>query len=444
MSGWDWIAVMAVLGAAILMLALLALCCRFGVGAESLRKLAHLGTGLLAMSFPWIFSSLKPVLLVCGLALMLLSAVSFVPAVRARLGASLYSVGRSSHGEFYFPIAVVILFWLTRGDKLLYIIPLLVLTLADAVAAVLGSIYVKVPYEGIGGSKSVEGSVAFFTMAFFAVHVPLLLFSQLSRPQTLLVALDIALVVTLLEAVSSRGLDNLVIPLGVLLLLHIYTSLPVQQLVYRFIAALILLVLVLLYRSHTTLQDTALIASALVLYASWGAGGWQWLIAPAMLFAFYSIFLHDSRLIAARRDNVYAVASVASAGLLWIYLAKETGSQALIFPYTAAYTVHFALLGWTLSVLRNPAKSAWKHGTILLLKCWVLMFAAYFFIAGFSRDAAWRALIALPVCGVSFALFCIFEPRHTGLYSDNGWRWLRQAVLVLLSTAPLAFMRGTP
>lgn len=164
MNGADLLAAMAVLAAAVMLLFLLSLLRKFATGAEGMRKLAHVGTGLLAMPFPWIFSSIKPVLLVCGLALALLAVISAVPAIRARFGASLYGAGRDSHGEVYFPVAVVIVFALARGDKLLYAIPLLVLTLADAVAAVLGSIYVKIPYEGIGGKKSVEGSVAFFTL----------------------------------------------------------------------------------------------------------------------------------------------------------------------------------------------------------------------------------------------------------------------------------------
>jgi phytol kinase len=442
MTGTDLIAVTAVLAAAVILLLLLGLCKRFAISSELLRKLAHFGTGLLAMSFPWIFSSLQPVILVCGMALVLLSSISSIPAIRLKLGASLHCVNRSSHGEFYFTVAVALLFWLAHGDKLLYLIPLLVLTLADGVAAILGSIYGKVPYEGIGGNKSVEGSVAFFIAAFFAVHIPLLLSSQLSRPQTLLVALDIALVVTLLEAVSWRGLDNLVIPLGVLLLLHVYTTLPVRLLVYRLIAALVLLAFVLLYRSRTTLQHTALIAAALVLYASSGVGGWRWFIAPAVLFACYSMFLADKELTKARKDNVYAVASVASAGLLWILIARLMGDSSLIFPYTAAYTVHFALLGWTLSVLRNPARSAWRCGALVLVECWMLMFVPYILIAGFSHRALQQAMVALPVCASGFALFCIVEPRRDGLYSDSSWRWLREAMLVLLTTSPLALMRG--
>jgi hypothetical protein len=138
------------------------------------------------------------------------------------------------------------------------------------------------------------------------------------------------------------------------------------------------------------------------------------------------------------------VASVASAGLLWIYLSRLTDNPALIFPYTASYTVHLALLGWTLRALRKPEQRLWKAGSVLLLESWALMFVPYIMIGGFSRAVLVNAAIALPLCALSFALFCIFEPHRKGLYSDDGWRWLRQAVLVLLTTAPLALMRYTP
>jgi phytol kinase len=444
MTRADLLAVAAVIGAAIVMLALLGVCRRFLTGSEGLRKIAHLGTGALALPFPWIFSSLRPVMMVCGLALVLLAVVAKIPSVRARLGGSLYCVGRDSHGEFYFPIAVAILFALARGDKLLYSIPILVLTFADAVAAVLGERYGTVAYEGIGGNKSLEGSVAFFTVAFFAVHVPLLLFTDLTRAQTLLVAMDIALVVMLLEAVSWRGLDNVVIPLGVFLLLHIYTALPVPQLIYRFVGALVLIAFVLLYRSRTTLQHTALLASALVLYASWSIGGWRWLVAPALLFLSYSFFVPRVFLANTRKDNVLAVASVASAGFLWLYLAHVREERELLFPYTAAYTVHLAILGWTLHVLRDPALGAWKRGMVLLVQCWLVMFVPYVLIGGFSRVVLSQAALALPLCAASFALFCMIEPRHDGLYSVGAWRWAREAAVVLVTTLPLALVGGMP
>ena len=440
MTRSDLLSICAVLASALVMLGILGLLSRAIRGTEGLRKLAHVGTGLLALSFPWLFSSLKPVLVVCGLSMAMLMVVSMIPSIRSRLGSSLYSVDRESRGEFYFPLSVALLFWLAGSDRLLYVIPLLVLTFADAVAAVLGTIYGKVSYTGVGGKKSLEGSVAFFTVAFFAVHVPLLLFSQLSRPQTLLVALDIALVVTLLEAVAWRGLDNIFIPLGGFLLLHIYTALPLRALVFRFIAATVLVTGVLLYRSRTTLEASALIASALALYASWGAGGWEWFLSPAILFACYSFFAPRDVVDTPRKDNVYAVTSVAAAGLVWLFLAKVNGHPDFIFPYTAAYAVHLAILAWTLSVRRDSNQSPWRRGSVLLVEAWVLIFVPYVWLEGATISALQHALAALAICAVTFTAFCVIERRRNGLYAVDGWRWLRQAALVGIFTVPLAWV----
>jgi phytol kinase len=80
-------------------------------------------------------------------------------------------------------------FWLSPDDPLLFVIPMLVLSLADAVAALIGISYGRLRYESTDGIKSAEGSAAFFCAAFFSVHVPLLLFTQVGRAETLLISL---------------------------------------------------------------------------------------------------------------------------------------------------------------------------------------------------------------------------------------------------------------
>ena len=56
------------------------------------------------------------------------------------------------------------------------------------------------------GDKSAEGSLACFVVALLCTLVPLLLFTQTGRSQTLLIALIVALLATMLEAVAWRGL----------------------------------------------------------------------------------------------------------------------------------------------------------------------------------------------------------------------------------------------
>ena len=53
--------------------------------------------------------------------------------------------------------------------------------LADAVAALIGIRYGTLQYQTTEGTKSVEGSVAFFFVAFLSVLVPLLVFTEVDR-----------------------------------------------------------------------------------------------------------------------------------------------------------------------------------------------------------------------------------------------------------------------
>ena len=435
MTRSDMLAVAAVLGAVVLMLLLLRAVTRFvPLTAEQIRKLAHLGTGALSISFPWIFSSRWAVGLVCALAVLLLLAVQYFPPLRDRLSGVLHQVERKSRGDIYFPISVALLFVLARGNKLLYIIPILVLTLADSVAALLGEQYGKHGYAAISARKSLEGSVGFFTVAFLSVHVPLLLFTDLGRPETLLIAADIGLVVTLLEAIAWRGLDNIFIPLGVFILLHIYTAMPVSLLLARLIVALALLLFVALYRSRTTLQASALLASALVLYVSWGLGGWRWLVAPATLFVTYTLFYPGKLLREDRTHNVFSVLSVASSGLIWVFLAQAKRGDTLLFPYTLGYAIQLAWLAWTLSVFRRTDRSAWKFGPLLVAQSWILIFAPWAIEHGLARTALIDSLIALVLCGFAFAALYACEPRTKGQYSVGAARWLRQAAIGFLFT----------
>ena len=128
-------------------------------------------------------------------------------------------------GEIYFPLSVALLFWLTRGEHpLLFVVPVLLLTLADATSALVGARYGLTPYTG--GNKSFEGSVAFVVVAFFCVHVPLLLWSDVGRTESLLIGRRWRSSSMLLEGSAWRGLDNLFIPIGGYFLLRAYLPMP--------------------------------------------------------------------------------------------------------------------------------------------------------------------------------------------------------------------------
>lgn len=217
---------------------------------ETTRKLLHLGMGLIALTFPFIFHSALPVLLINGTFLLLLTAQStvgqrFLSAMRLRAGAflppeqprstrtSLYRrsqndwhhltsrVNRKTAGEFYFPLAIALLFLLTGNDPLLFCIPVLILTIADSAAALIGCHYGHHAYRTAAGRKSVEGSAAFFLSTFLLTQLPLLLFTSLSPTTAIVIAAFLALTMTIVEALSWNGLDNLLLPLASFALLNL-------------------------------------------------------------------------------------------------------------------------------------------------------------------------------------------------------------------------------
>src|SRR5580698_10377561 len=264
MSPRDAAAMAVVLVAALAMLFLLRAYRKWRrAEGEWVRKLAHVGTGLISISLPWIFSNRLPIFIICGASVALLLTMRYVPLIRGRLSGVLDDVGRESWGEVYFPVSVALLYQLANGNKLLYAIPLVVLALADTVAALAGAEYGKRGYSATGATKTIEGSIAFFCVAFFSVNVALVVFSDAGRIETLLISLDVAVIVMLLEAIAWRGLDNIFIPLGVFILLRLYLAMSVGQLWNRLRVAVALVIFVTAYARKTTLQGSALLASAL-------------------------------------------------------------------------------------------------------------------------------------------------------------------------------------
>ncbi|MEM1026620.1 MAG: hypothetical protein AAGJ38_00890 [Planctomycetota bacterium] len=258
------------------------------LGPELIRKLLHVVMGLTVVSFPWLFESVWPVVLLSVLATATMSAVRWVPALGSVMGGVIAGVGRVSLGEIYFPIAVGALWLLSRGDALLFSIPILVLTLADATAALVGVRYGQTRYRTLDGAKSAEGSIAFFAVAFLSVHIPVLLAGMTGRAEALLLATIVGLLVMLIESIAWRGLDNLFVPLGTYAFLMLYLEADAFALLWRCAAIVVLLGFALIWRRRTSMDDSALLAGALFAYAALLLGGPWWLWPPLVQFAVHT------------------------------------------------------------------------------------------------------------------------------------------------------------
>lgn len=436
----PWLAILLVLSVLTgVMACLKQVSARCNLHPETSRKAVHIVMGLVTLSFPWLFRATWPVMLLTVLAVAALAGTRLITPLRERFGGVLHGVERHSLGEVYFPLAVAALFLLSAGDRLLYVIPLLTLTLADAVAALVGVRYGQHRFCTSEGTKSAEGSLAFFLVAFLSAHVPLLLLSNTGRAESLLIALVLGILVMLFEAVSVGGLDNLFIPLGCYALLRRYLSLETDDLLFRLGAICLLALLVLAWRRRTTLKESGLLAAALVGYMNWALGGWQWLAVSLMLFLTYTLLWPRSEDNCHPVHTVRVVASVAAPGMLWLLTSVHTGTS-FIAPFTIVYAAHSVMIGMTqLSYMRSEMSQR-QRLVQAVTRSW-LLFLPFFFL---TAVAVWEidihrreldlyaglfsAVVAVPMLIAAGALHLMIVQRY-GDGDDGYGRWLRRGLV---------------
>jgi phytol kinase len=193
---------------------------RFRFHPEWTRKTLHIGMGVVSLWFPILFRDVWPVGVLAVLATAWLWSARRIRPLQNIFGAVLQDVRRQSWGEMYFAFAVALLFWLSQsiGSMLLFLIPIAILTFADASAALVGVRWGKRRLGSL--NKTVEGSLAFFVTAFWVAKIALL-FSGIAWPLSVGLAIVAAVVSTVVEALVRDGLDNLLVPLAVFAVLKI-------------------------------------------------------------------------------------------------------------------------------------------------------------------------------------------------------------------------------
>lgn len=182
---------------------------------ELRRKALHVLTGLMALGLPYVLR--EPCLVLTTLVAVSgwMLAVRRVPALAARFGGVLHAAGRLSYGELYFALALAGLLLVCEPGSVMYVVPVLVLTLADTAAAVVGRALPWLPYGRDGNRKTLSGTLAFVVTAFVVCAAVLGAATHLTAGAIVAGALSVAMLASLAEALSSKGLDNLTVPAAV-------------------------------------------------------------------------------------------------------------------------------------------------------------------------------------------------------------------------------------
>lgn len=311
---------------------------------ELTRKAVHIGMGAIATTLPWLFDRTWPVLLLCGGLAAAFTALKLF-ARTSTLGEAMHDIGRDSRGDLYFALSVAVLWLLAGGDRLLFLVPVLVLTLGDAVAALVGKEYGRTFFDDGTAGKTLEGSAALFVVAFLTVAGPLVLAGRVAPLTAVLMATTMALLVTLLEAMAWHGLDNVLVPIGAYFLFRSALTLDTTALVWRLIVALGFVGLLMASRARTTLNDAALAGAALVGYLVWALNGWWWVVPPVALFTVYTWLFPRSPGSGSREHDMHAVGGVALPALTWLFIGQLGGGTDTFVPYVSTFVAQMAMIG---------------------------------------------------------------------------------------------------
>lgn len=346
---------------------------RLGLSAELQRKLVHVATGLYALTLPFTFSSRAAVMALLCVSLCILLALRLPRFARAGFASSLHGVKRRSHGEIYLIFAVGFLYWFSAGNLALYVLPLLVLTLADAAAALAGTTYGRRHFSVAQGSKSWEGVAMFFMVTLILSMMTLLLLTDIGRGRVIVLSFLIAGFGALVEADSWGGRDNLFVPVGLHLLLATHVTTPLPELLAIAVAFSALLVAApplgaaLGLTAHSTRASLVLIALMLAVTAPHNA-----------LIPVVAVFAHLAARARAPGEDGFPdldmIAVAAAVGMGWLFAGQASGANALdVYNLTFAgmAALFVALAAQYETVMRRLVAAAASLAALSGLMAWI-------------------------------------------------------------------------
>ncbi len=258
---------------------------RWKADPELTRKTVHLLGGVACILFPFLIQSTWVVFSLAAVFTAVLAWGAKTSQIK-----SLTDVKRVSWGSECYPTAIFLVYLVARDQLWLYSSSLLVLAVADAFAALIGTRYGTLLYEIEDSKKSLEGSLVFLIIAFLSIHLPTLLLADFPRSTTVLSAFLVALLVTGFEAVSLRGWDNLFVPVGVALILGRLVTKSPEEILYQNLSLVFTCCVVgILQWQSRPFNVGATLAFILFAYATWSLGSFYWFLPVLMAFVVYML-----------------------------------------------------------------------------------------------------------------------------------------------------------
>lgn len=343
------------------------------LNSEWTRKTSHLGAGAIVLSFPWLVNSQISVFILTAAFIIILGVGKYFGCLK-----SIHDVERQTSGAFYYPIAVFILFWLSKGDPLRFCLPITILALSDAGAALVGKEYGSNRYQVMDGYRSFEGSLTFFGLSLTILLTGFAIAKAPGWPEMLLIAVVISILTTAIEAISIRGLDNLLIPCSVYLMLERSLRLGLSELSGWFEGMLLSLVIILISYRITRLTTAGSISVFVAGSMAWALGSWVWFLPLLFLYLGYLSTTPKERSI---KTDMQLVFPTILGALVFILLYGHHRDEALFIGYLATLSSGGAIS------LRMMAERLHYPKAPLTLTGAITPIAPVFFYPNYNFDA---------------------------------------------------------
>ena len=382
------------------------------LSTESSRKIVHVGGGLLTLPLPWLVTSPHVVL---GLAVA--SSILLFAGRKLKTLKSVHAVHRRTGGSEYFPLAVALLFVLSLDREWLYLASMLVLAVADAGAALIGSRHGRLRYWVEQEDKSVEGSLVFLLLAWPVIFLPSFLLTELPLSILLPGTLIVALLVTGFEAISTGGTDNLFVPIGVCVILPKITAQPAEEIHYQLLGLLAMFPLGgwLAWRTRTFHAGGA-IAILMFCYGAWTLASERWAVAPLAGFVTYAL---GRRILPARPEReapvrvVIVFRTVVTALLLLVIANLHHLHEPLGEAYAMAVAAGIVHSLWNHWQIRNEGKRGREilYCALTICSLWISLA-----VLDAAKPLAFLLLLLLPAANTLFQKITHRPPQPWGAF----------------------------
>ena len=296
------------------------------------RKIIHITVGIAVSFTPYFFTDNHQSVLLAFIFLI----INFF-SHRNNFLKSYHSIARESYGTIYFPISYLLLALLFWDYSHHITISFFILAIADPFASIIGEIVKsKISFNILGDNKTLQGSIAMFICSLIIIlTLSNQFFNHWEITYKLMAAIIISFAVTIAEALSYKGSDNLSIPITAFLFIELLHHLNRNQIVFQYIISILIIILIL-YGTYLRryLSISGLIGATIMAIFLLGFGG------DGYLYPLVTFFITSSILTLVRKENinknssnrnitqVYANGGVA----LFICIANYFQPNTLLYP----------------------------------------------------------------------------------------------------------------